>query len=335
MSTNFDDLRDELDGRHITDVALIAAALVKFHKVREETYQLSFARRGEIGVWINLARKYDRMDELCRQYFQMGAVTPNLARTMVDTLVDISIYSLKWLAVILATKEDAFKVWVDDIFAKELEITQKEALNFFGLSGEIEDTDIGPSIMERMMDWVQEAVEEIALEDIQKFAKYNMPDPSWNAIAHVIDKTSVPFVPEKKRYDPPTFLKIDPANTPSLWATFVQEASRDWSLHDVEIPLDYHVIREPGLPYDTMVSDDEEEEFREELRNAREFFESMEREYDPEDTLQGDFTKSETEMLERHDEVLREMITGVEPDGPYDESAEDYHQLPSFLKKKS
>ena len=90
--TRFTDLSDTLklskgSAGHIAIFNLIANQLITYHCNQEQTYELSFSKRGEIGVWMNLARKYDRIDTLSKRLFEeKGKNSP----VLVDTLIDKS-----------------------------------------------------------------------------------------------------------------------------------------------------------------------------------------------------------------------------------------------------
>lgn len=98
--------------------------LAPFHDERERTYKRSFAKRGEVGVWMNLARKYDRFDAIAPNVLLNGAD----GVTLVDTLVDTAMYSLKWLAVIEKVRPEDLEKWVEQVYAKELGISKHNAM---------------------------------------------------------------------------------------------------------------------------------------------------------------------------------------------------------------
>lgn len=130
MNTNYNDLSPKLQ-EHCQDVLAIAMALMPFHEKREDTYQLSFAKRGETGVWMNLMRKTDRLDGLCNKVF--SGEEGNNGVTLVDTLVDAAMYALKWLAVIRQIRPEDMEMWVGSVFCKETGIEVKQAMEMFGM----------------------------------------------------------------------------------------------------------------------------------------------------------------------------------------------------------
>jgi hypothetical protein len=88
---------------HVKRVDELATMLLDFHRNRERTYQMSFAKRGFVGVFMNLVRKTDRMDAVAQTWLEAEGQLNGTV--LVDTLVDTAIYSLKWLALIWAMEQ--------------------------------------------------------------------------------------------------------------------------------------------------------------------------------------------------------------------------------------
>ncbi len=125
--TNFEDLSGQLED-HCDDVRVIMLALLPFHKAREATYNLSFAKRGETGVWMNLMRKTDRLDRLASKVMSTKDGSPADGVTLVDTLVDTAMYALKWLAVIKRIRPEDMEAWVADVYCRDTGMESGEAL---------------------------------------------------------------------------------------------------------------------------------------------------------------------------------------------------------------
>lgn len=132
--SSFEDITGQIQ-YHIEDVEELMEALKKFHEAREQTYQLSFAKRGETGVWLNLVRKTDRLDPLAARVMTSVVtgeeVLENDGVTLVDTLVDMAMYSLKWLAIIKVIRPDHFHEWLEQVFCKDTGMDMQEAGSFF------------------------------------------------------------------------------------------------------------------------------------------------------------------------------------------------------------
>ncbi len=135
MSNLTNDLTKEIPvTTHMDDVDLLANGLLPFHRAREFTYQMSFAKRGEIGIWMNLARKYDRIDNLARHVFE--EVEESAGVSLVDTLVDLALYSLKWLAVIKQLRPEDLEKWIDKVYCHDTS-TDPEAAKAFIFLGHV------------------------------------------------------------------------------------------------------------------------------------------------------------------------------------------------------
>lgn len=73
-------------------VAEIASTLARLHEVKDRTYKDAWRRRGElIGIFCNIARKYDRL-EVARDEDNPDGVEPRA-----DTAADLCIYSTKYV----------------------------------------------------------------------------------------------------------------------------------------------------------------------------------------------------------------------------------------------
>ena len=111
---------------HELMVADLFQMLVPFHDARERTYKRSFAKRGEIGVWMNLARKYDRFEGLAPSLLIDDNVEDGA--TLVDTLVDTLMYSAKWLDVISKIRPEDIVSWVKNVYCRDTGMTYEEVI---------------------------------------------------------------------------------------------------------------------------------------------------------------------------------------------------------------
>lgn len=134
--TKFTDLSDLLHD-HESAVANWMTMFNRFHVAREKTYKRSFAKRGEIGIWMNLARKYDRFEALAPQVL-LGAGN---GVTLIDTLVDTAMYSLKWLDVISKIRPEDFKEWLRTVYCKDTGMTYKDVVEVYPFLKVLEASD--------------------------------------------------------------------------------------------------------------------------------------------------------------------------------------------------
>lgn len=138
-STLFADISGKMPD-HVVKVKDAADALMCFHEAREKTYQMSFAKRGEVGVWMNLGRKTDRINVIATQVFEAVGAHEELGNngvTLVDTLVDIAIYAMKWIDVIRATRPMDMEAWIANVFCKDTGMEFGTACRLFGVEPQI------------------------------------------------------------------------------------------------------------------------------------------------------------------------------------------------------
>lgn len=133
-NSKYANLAPQIAEHHLMDVEQLMELLIPFHAAREKTYKLSFAKRGEIGAWYNLARKYDRIDNLVEQVLDEG----KQGDTLVDTLVDTVMYGLKWLAVIRRIRPDDLEKWIRTTYVKDTGEDADYILGVLGYNGYIE-----------------------------------------------------------------------------------------------------------------------------------------------------------------------------------------------------
>lgn len=114
------DLRSVLDDGvgHVSEVNTLMKHLHRLHIAKENTYNLSFSHRGLIGIWHNVARKYDVIDTLGRK----DAYTT----VMIDALIDVALYALKLVIAIRKVKPEVFKEWWDTIYRNYVDDAEEE-----------------------------------------------------------------------------------------------------------------------------------------------------------------------------------------------------------------
>jgi len=98
---------------HCDDVFELMVVADRLHRAKENTYNRSFARRGLIGIWHNVARKYDVVDNLGRKDAYIMA--------MVDALFDVAVYAFKLILAIRLLKPDVYDEWYTDVYEKFVE----------------------------------------------------------------------------------------------------------------------------------------------------------------------------------------------------------------------
>lgn len=114
-------------GNHINEVDNMLQLLSLFHEAKEKQYQRSFAKRGEAGVWYNLMRQLDRVDGIAQEALTAGEYSAGL----VDTLVDVTLYAVKWLAVIQVLRPEDFQKWLREAYCPYMGVEYDDVMLWF------------------------------------------------------------------------------------------------------------------------------------------------------------------------------------------------------------
>jgi len=109
MKDQFEDLKSILGEDHVQEVNEISIILQKYHAARELEYDRSFAKRGLVGIWHNLGRKFDAIDNL-------GKTEKLLSIVALDHLVDLALYALKFVATIKRVEPSLWQEWLVNVY---------------------------------------------------------------------------------------------------------------------------------------------------------------------------------------------------------------------------
>lgn len=99
------------------DNALLHAAvapLLKLQYHKEGAYGDSWAKRGELEVFFNISRKFDRLENI-----MLNGALDEVDESYVDTVADLANYGLLWLTFIAREKPELFIAWVNSIYKDE------------------------------------------------------------------------------------------------------------------------------------------------------------------------------------------------------------------------
>lgn len=92
--------------------AIVCGLLARIEAVKGKHYAASWEKRGESGVFANVARKFDRLDNLLGH--EEG---DDGGENVTQTLGDLAVYSLKWLCRRAMTHPLEFEKWIKEIQA--------------------------------------------------------------------------------------------------------------------------------------------------------------------------------------------------------------------------
>lgn len=115
----YGDLYTVLGIDHVQDTQKIMHMANKLHEAKEKIYDKSFARRGIVGVWMNVARKYDAIDTL-------GRMNGYFNTTMIDALMDVAVYALKMIVTIHKLRPDVFQEWYEKVYQQYVKVDVDE-----------------------------------------------------------------------------------------------------------------------------------------------------------------------------------------------------------------
>lgn len=89
---------------------MVCTRLSEIHRIKSETYQDSWQKRGEvISVFGNIARKFDRLEQIFKDPVTYGkAINGELGEALEDTILDLAVYSLLHCVYVLKNRPSAF-----------------------------------------------------------------------------------------------------------------------------------------------------------------------------------------------------------------------------------
>lgn len=103
------------------NIIYVFSALVKLQNDKAKLYGRSYCKYGDIGVFMNLSRKWDRIDNIMHNAMNNGVdkvlhsgSSSTATETFVDTVADMATYSLLWLGYIKETHPDEWERFLDN-----------------------------------------------------------------------------------------------------------------------------------------------------------------------------------------------------------------------------
>lgn len=116
----FHKLVEECQGNMPVDMKNILSIMphiLKLQAQKAAVYGRSYARHGDLSIFLNTERKWDRISNIMDKAMQEGTEhlyeTGTATETFVDTVVDLASYSLLWLGYIRETHPEAWDKFVD------------------------------------------------------------------------------------------------------------------------------------------------------------------------------------------------------------------------------
>ncbi|WAB25008.1 hypothetical protein M3_0057 [Lysinibacillus phage vB_LfM_LysYB1] len=84
--------------------------MAKIQYAKEGTYGNSWEKRKEVGVFMNMARKFDRLENMI-----IDGKKDEVGESKADTVADEGVYSVLWLTYILRESPEEFTQWMASI----------------------------------------------------------------------------------------------------------------------------------------------------------------------------------------------------------------------------
>lgn len=91
------------------DNALMTLAFITLSKTqckKEGTYGRSFCKRGELDIFFNTARKFDRIENM-----MINGARDEVGEGTIDTVGDMANYGMLWLTYYIRENPEAFESW--------------------------------------------------------------------------------------------------------------------------------------------------------------------------------------------------------------------------------
>lgn len=84
--------------------------MAKIQYAKEGTYGNSWEKRKEVGVFMNMARKFDRLENMI-----IDGAKDEVGESKVDTVADEGNYATLWMTYILRENPEEFNKWMTSI----------------------------------------------------------------------------------------------------------------------------------------------------------------------------------------------------------------------------
>lgn len=94
------------------DNALMTVAFVVLSKLqhsKEGSYGRSWSKRGQLDIFFNTARKFDRIENI-----MLNGGKDEVGETVLDTVGDLANYGLLWTTLFIREDPETFKNWVEE-----------------------------------------------------------------------------------------------------------------------------------------------------------------------------------------------------------------------------
>lgn len=98
----------------------VLPSMLQLQNSKSKSYGRSWCRHGDLSAYFNLERKWDRLYNLMDRAMSEGSIqelfngdADTSTETFVDTIVDLSLYSLMWVGYIFEHHPDAYRRFLE------------------------------------------------------------------------------------------------------------------------------------------------------------------------------------------------------------------------------
>lgn len=92
-------------------------AILELQSQKAAVYGRSYCRHGDLSIFMNVERKWDRISNIMEKAMKNGTETlyqtGTPTETFVDTIVDLASYSLLWVGYIAENRPEAFQKFLE------------------------------------------------------------------------------------------------------------------------------------------------------------------------------------------------------------------------------
>lgn len=106
---------------HIEFVDNLIELIKRLHVLKEATYRGSWAKRGHMGIFFTLVRPLDRLENIANEVSNNADFKKLFTMTFFNTLIDTSLYCIKWAALLVEIEPQMLEEWISAEFGTDSE----------------------------------------------------------------------------------------------------------------------------------------------------------------------------------------------------------------------
>ena len=107
-----------MDNQDTKNLKEIIPSIIQLQDDKSKLYGRSWCKYGEVSAFFNLARKYDRLENIMKKALNEGTAilhskeSSTANETFLDTVVDTAVYSLLWVGYIKENYPEEWKIFL-------------------------------------------------------------------------------------------------------------------------------------------------------------------------------------------------------------------------------